>query len=337
MSKLINLTAKISDTGAYRGGILPQIKYSPISRRSVYSISTIMFSVHCATHIDLPWLVDWEHVKSEIGKNSGMGKNYSMILKDNIVIDDFIKKIYLEEEEEIEDYYLSPRTEGFEAIILNFNDKRIKLEKSLSKIGYQDDYPYYPYISIDEKNNPFLAQEIFDDLLISKEDLEKSIKYIKKKEGVFDLENKIIIFNTGWSENYYPLRNDISNPIFEGWHYYLTHPYLDLEATRFLMDEKILGVASDTPSLENPLLYVDFASFNFQPYLQQIGKRKQFVSIFGPLHLLMLSNQKFIIENLWNLEEIMTGDEKYKIGKIHIHPIPLGTEDATIINAFFDL
>ncbi|MCD4705264.1 cyclase family protein, partial [bacterium] len=242
MSDLISLTAKISDTAALRGGILPSVKYSPINRRSVYSISTIQFSIHGVTHMDLPWLVNWEQIKKEIDKNNNIGKNYSKFLGGKSVVDDVIKKNFFDEKR-TENNYLIPRKEGFDAIILNLTGKMEKIRKLLHSSESSRDYSRNPYVNIDKQKNPFIAKELFDELSITKKELVDLLEEAKTGKWK-SLKDKIIIFNTGWSEKHYPLRSDINNPIFEGWHLYLTHPYLDFDATKFLIDEKVLGVAS---------------------------------------------------------------------------------------------
>lgn len=335
--KIIDLTSDVSKSCAFRGGALPTIQLNEISR-TFNRASTISFSVHCTTHIDLPWSFDWEKlstfyksIKSQCN-NSGMdshqNKRFSDIISffDDMGLND--KSIALKTKNmSLNRGKIKEKYSGWiekKCIVLDFSDK----------IGVIEDFLdlSFPSLYLRDDIDKLEAHFLFDQLKITKKDIEKKLISIKEtfgdkypKDG---LKDKIIVIKTLWSERFLPYKMDINNPIFEGWHAFLTYPYLARDAIIYLIDEEVAGVASDTISLENPLLYIDFLSDNYKKYLQQLEEIEIGIS---PLHLSFLSNQKLIIENLWYLNKIPS-----PIGTLYVFPYQLGTLDGTIANVFFE-
>lgn len=337
METLVNLTSDISKSCAFRGGSLPKLNEVQVPM-SYSKVSSITFSIHNATHIDLPWLIDWELIKNFISEienkpySSDMNqyqvrrieeikKYFNEIKIDKDYVESVIKEL-IHKKFEIEKQYFKWIEK--DCVILDFSDKIKIIEKFLNKKGPT------PTSYLNDNLSELEIMSLFNQLSITEKDIIAKIEQIKKntKKNFFahDLSDKIIIFKTLWTERFLPYKMDINNPLFEGWHVFLTYPYLTKNSVQYLIQANVAGIGSDTVSLENPFLYIDSLSDNYKEYLLKLENTN--IEIF-PLHLLFLSRKKIIIENLWHLKKVNSS-----IGKIYIFPYNLGTTDGTIANVF---
>ena len=337
MTKRINLTADISKSCAFRGGTLPSILSNELS--SMYStVSTVVFSIHNGTHIDLPWLIDWTKFKQLLIDVDDKISSNTLDCDQNEVLQNFlstyseldisINRLELYEDElRKKQYYLEKKYHDWmvkKCLILDFSDKIKTIEPYLVNAPI-------PSLYLKDDIGSTELYILFDKLKITKEDIIEKINIINEQSRrdyiEENIDDKIIIFKTLWTERFLPFNTNINNQIFEGWHAFLTYPYLTYDAIKYLIDEKVAGVASDTVSLENPLCNIDVLSDNYKKYLLNLHESN---STIAPFHITFLINKKIIIENLWYLI-----DTQSSTGTLTIIPYPLGTRDGTIVNVIF--
>jgi len=323
--KLYDLTIPINKCGAFRGGRLPFIQKYDIPYRP-HTASSIFFSIHTTTHLDLPWGLDWRFVERKKiedqistieNSNQTDGKNIRFIYN---ILKNVNKLIEMGEKykHELIGDFSKPTVK--ECIVLDFTDLSNKFEAFLEDF---DDFTIDPkYL----KTN--LAPEEFETLhkLLSISE-EKILEKVSKE----DILNKIVLFKTGW-DYYYPFYSQLGQSMWEAWYSYLTYPFLDLSGVQCLYDNGAIGVASDTPCLEDPLYYLEPVSQFVQKYIREVYKKGLFenLPVFRPLHVSFLSNSKYVIENLTNTESI-----KSEKGYLWIDPMTFGSDDGIPLKVYF--
>lgn len=323
-TKCIDLTLAIDDIAATRGGMIPLSGTQKVSAEK-YQLhtSTVTLSIHSATHIDLPWQIEWSSVKQDkheiVGQFPVLFHNVDQLEKRADEIVDSKKK-------EIQDWYLVPRS--LEAVIFDFTDRLERIEPFLirDKSG-----TVHPFLRSDLSTNE--VQDLFSRLRITGDELEPRLAKARMKHP----EETIVVIKTGWMEEFKPagrLRN-LSNPAFEGWHAFLTYPYLELDAIALLNDKGVLGVGSDTVSLENLLYAVDTMSPHSLPSIIDLAKDTARTPC-GPLHLSFLSRRKYIIESMAPLTEVSTSKTGLVRGTLHIIPMDMGVDDGFIARIMFE-
>jgi kynurenine formamidase len=299
-NKYMDLTLPITQLCALRGSIQTQVMYYQIPNTTHFGES-ILFSIHNATHIDLPWSVKWEE-------------------SDRV-------PILGSEREEWENFYL--QLKQFDCIVL---ERHLAGELITSS-----------YIKSDIDSEIFI--DLYSKLKITKEEIIKILE-IENISDLFEKKSEdgiIVIFKTKWNEYYYAFGGPLCHPICEGWHAYLTHPFLSPETIDFLIEQGIAGVGCDTPSLENFMYYVNAESEDTLEYLRKAYysiKREDnsFKDVIKPLHYNFLKNRRYLIENLCNLAEIETKEGGYALGKLLLIPYPITTDrifSGTIVRALF--
>lgn len=305
----IDLTLPITQLCALRGSIQTQVVYYQIPN-TTHSGESILFSIHNATHIDLPWSVKW-------GDGDGV-------------------PILGIEREEWENFYL--KMKQFDCIVLDISYKKNLLERHLAGELITSSY-------LKSNMDPEIFIDLYSKLKITKEEIIK----ILETENISDLFEKksedgiIVIFKTKWNEYYYAFGGPLCHPICEGWHAYLTYPFLSQETIDFLIEQGIAGVGCDTPSLENFMYYVNAESEDTLEYLRKAyysikSEDNSFKDVIKPLHYNFLKNRRYLIENLCNLTEIETKTGGYALGKLLLIPYPITTDrifSGTIVRALF--
>lgn len=71
-----------------------------------------------------------------------------------------------------------------------------------------------------------------------------------------EFRNRFVLLRTDWWSNFAGRAQRLNHPIFELRHAYLVHPYLTKPAAELLASWGVAGIGTDSPSLENPLTYV---------------------------------------------------------------------------------
>lgn len=320
------------------------------------SLSTVTFSVHSITHIDLPWGIQWlslERYLNELIYESTSETDLLPSQKERVnkTLHFFKKLVDADINEEIprkinelgnklSNEKPKLRSELFskwleyDAIVLDFSNKKDVVNKYLKRDSPTRGFiPYMKDMTVDE------AESLFNELKITLKEIKDKLKDIfsvDEKDLLTEINNKVIIIKTGWTDSFLPGEINLSNPIFEGWHVYLTYPYLGLDAIEYLLgmsesnivNYSVAGVCSDTICLESPVYYVDFRSNTFKEYMGKLLWNR--LSVF-PFHIGFLSQNKLVIENLMNTRTLENG-----LGKVYVFPIDLGANDAAIAKVFFE-
>lgn len=146
--------------------------------------------------------------------------------------------------------YHSPQI--FRAFILNFSYKVKILQKYLTRTREGVFEEIWPYIDIEYIENENILWKILKNLEITKNEVEKLIKGHKS-----ELENSFLIFRTDWFSNFAKIKSNLNDAMMEMYHAYLFHPYLGKDVIDFLLENKIVGIGTDSPDLENPISFID--------------------------------------------------------------------------------
>jgi kynurenine formamidase len=192
----------------------------------------------------------------------------------------------------------------------------IDLRRKLDIILDRREIPYDPAIdtdTLDISEDAFI--QLHKDLEIASEDLAPLSGAIK---------GKIVLFRTGWEQ--FQTGDSYNHPRWEAWSLYLTYPYLGESGTKFILNEGVEGVGSDTADLEDPLFYV-LKNKSRQPYLTLRTFKETQLSEYRPLHTNLLSEGKWLLEGLSNLKSIPCETNKTCFGYLLICPFPVGSEE----------
>ncbi|MCP8308882.1 MAG: cyclase family protein [archaeon] len=314
----IDLTLNVSVACAIRGQVLPMVHRIQEMRATTSIQDWISFSFGSTTHMDLPWSMDWDTVSKLVADNP------ELFPEDMVKNKDYFRNVKSKTMRARSDKkYFKP----FESpcSVFNCTDK-------IDIIGKYLESPS-PYSHFSFNLSPKIDEYEFENLLHEIEITKPWIQNIERQNGI-DLSEKFIIFRTGWSNKFYCARTDLSNPIFEGWHAYLIHPYLSDDAILYLVSKNVKGVGVDSPGLENPLSYVNSFSDRYQPYLRRlVATRKR----LAPLHFIFLAQERLLIENLVNLD-VEELDSRLPInGTIRIFPYEMGSECVCPVKIYFEM
>jgi len=230
------------------------ISYEHPEQTAINPISTITAPVHNLTHIDLPWLVSerrfpFRDVMPDISDDYKLHWN-------NIInnYDDFHQIIKGDGRSSIpmiDDYIKSIDTNFMcECVIINLDRKRNKFIKYL-----KDNNLVYEHYS-SNNNFKYLNKNVEQRHLVEmlRDYLHISSKSILSIDDKYKLENKFVLFQTGWDE-FIPEYEDWDHPVWMCWHLFLMYPYLDFFSATELIRSKCIGVGTDTISIECPLYY----------------------------------------------------------------------------------
>jgi len=334
---MINLTKPFQGS-IQRRGIEKVNIYKNLSKDGYLNLSNIYINLHSSTHIDLPWSFNYDVYETELNKkNIKLPIDFPPTFKN-----DYVNAVKLKKK------LLKPKI-NVPCIIIDVSYKQKIIEDALFKIPaekYRDsDYTgsYYQQFL-----NPLMEyedfQKILHDICITKEELKSVLEGIKKPENTF------LIFKTGW-DIFAPDIRDLNHPMWECWHAFLIHPYLDENSIKYITDNNYLGIGCDTFSLECPLYYVD--EHNALPYAQIAKKRLMeyglkfnnitLPNFYKPMHLYMFSKGGLIIENLdipksdKDLIKFLKEDKNkisFETNTVTIFPFDLGdvVNDAALVN-----
>jgi len=320
-NELFDITASINYSAAKRG----ENGFSSYSlnhyTEEIPQRTMITFSPQSITHIDLPW-----HVKVAYDYDDII-PSYPSKLANEYIDDKFLK------------------TPGnlckMECIIIdvteiksNFTKRLMKLDKNISGISVPKNFIFIGNdkklaeedgIAIRNKGTDYLFDP-FGDVEVIKEalDLLKIDDNILLKTGLKrdDFNDKFVLFKTGWigSKGFVPEIKNIRNPIWEGLHPYLLHPYLDKSAIDFLGIKNLKGIGYDSIEMENPISYfvngVTLPSiYNLRSEMIRNERYKPF-----EIHKEFLGNSKILLENIDLTQIDITG--LYQSGILYILPLP---------------
>jgi kynurenine formamidase len=205
----------------------PKIRVHPYSYAGATVYHTISIPPHSMTHINIPQ-------SATLGQ---FGEYFKPRIFKNVVIVDCTEK------QEILKKYLMTSEED-------------------PLFGEKSEYPMLDTAKL--KNGESTLLKILKDLEIDKQYIEEKIKETGKEMDDFDF----IILRTDWFKFRFNT-NTLSNMHFEMFHAFLLHPYLTSNTIKqILMDyENIIGIASDTSTLDNPISYVNPA--NAMPIIEK--------------------------------------------------------------------
>ena len=299
--------------------------------------SAIRVSPQAVTHLDLPWhfqdkflkkfndedfeippffepeAVDYID-KKYINTKGGLCKNPCVIINLSSVYKDFLKKL------------ISNDTNGMPENYIYIGEQQ-KKTKDMDVTRFEDtEYLFDPFTE-----NENLIEEICQTLAI---DLNIFHSLLTNNDNI---ENTIIIFKTCWNglRGFTPKIRNLNNPIWEGLHPYLLHPFLKKDLIDFLIEKNVLGIGCDCPELENPLLY--FVKNKTLEHLLKARERyyeKYYEAPFY-LHGNFLSRNKYLIENL-DLSVFYSNKEPCIRGELYIFPLPsYAISDAMVCKVFF--
>lgn len=138
------------------------------------------------------------------------------------------------------------------------------------------------------------------------------------------ISGKILLFRTGWET--FQTGSSYVHPRWEAWALCLTYPYLGKEGIDFLLRHNVEGIGSDTHSLEDPIFYV-FRSKSRQSHLTRNILREVSRSRYNPVHTRFLSEGKWVLEGLANMNKIPCEPNQVSYGDLLICPFLIGSEE----------
>jgi len=305
--KVTNLSLPINGLSAFRGSRKTEFFPYPVNGVAEEGYG-VTFCPHNATHLDLPWCIDW---------NSNITKS---CLREDLRLE---RRIPLDPEQRRKWILEHVRPKILNSVILNFTD----LVDNVSSYIETDKW------GVNKKHvrsdlNPTDLKELLDILHIKAEDIKAKIDSINTK-------NKLLIIHTGWFKGFYEYNQNYSDPLNDGFRLYLAHPYLSTnEMLTLIKDCAIEGIASDTLGLDAFVYHLPSREA-CMPYLKPIfeNSRSSFPQAM-PVHVSMLSQGKLLIENVTNLEKIQKKDERVTEIPLYVFPVQMASIDACLLQIF---
>jgi kynurenine formamidase len=162
-------------------------------------------------------------------------------------------------------------------------------------------------------------------LLITSDDIQTALDAGRAQNSI-SLEGRLVVLHSGWYDRFADVSRGANGEMLSpqrfghkldhpGWvacHPYLTHPYLDFETARWLVDEQgVQGVAVDWPTPECFLYYIDAiplgrAYIDAQAkFLREHARPDAFVE---PVHAKLLNSRRLLAESLRIREGIVNAN-----------------------------
>lgn len=257
-------------------------------------LTSVFFSVHSGTHLDLPYCIDWKEVRDD-------GDYQKLYGGDTLPLEP-------DKRREILKPFL--RVAAKPCLILNLEQKKKIVE------GMKDDRSD-PSLRVEVLRND-LDQRVFTDVYKRLEITEEEIGDIIEKNSL-DLKDHIVVFRTDWNE--YATFVNLSEDIWNCWHLYLTHPYIRESTVKFLLEKQIAGLGTDTPDFDEPLSYF-VKKATHQPYIDEELIRN--LPSYRPVHTLAHKSRLYMIEGMINLNKIDLTNNEFAKGTLLICPFLLG-------------
>ncbi len=310
------------------------IAYGPLSETKVFSHKTgvpyrrettaFISNIHALTHMDLPWALsesEWSYVTDKVSKETGIkippspGTPGGESLLKKYSSARFLKCIIVDISSKRKDLF-------------NYTHESKPLDivtghaKETFSLGYEGEIFQSEVIQFKTRKE---FKELIEGLCITKEELQKSIEPLRKQ--IKDFSETIICFRTYWNVFFRPQYPDIRHPLWNCYHPYLLHPYLDEFGVDYLLKElNIAGVAADIPGLDCPLYDVlEVWSFPLigevkKEILQGDSRIKLSDARFRAVQFSVLALGKYYIKNLNYKNPIASGDDFnsfFHSGEIH--------------------
>jgi kynurenine formamidase len=323
---IIDLTLPLGDAIRYRRSLPTTVLMSRRTQDRTQILSEIVFSPHALTHIDLPWALAWG--------------NYPNKPKSN--------------DQTLVEKYRIPRVQ--DAVIVDISSFAELIYDHMRDIQHYD-FPRIP--TSDFWRNP--VDNSLSPLVKVLRGLRVTANYLKTKLQQIPLENRIVLFRTGW-RRFAPPDHDISHPQWLLWHPHTLTPYLDAEAAQYLLKRGVTCIGSDTHSLDTPLRQqydpAGTAEIPIQfSFAKEIFNKKLYGDLdpwpdfrkcplkYRPVHTLFLSRNFPVLEHLriplsvfkyWSAVRPDVEQQDIIQGRIGIFPIPNADErEALLISVLF--
>jgi kynurenine formamidase len=254
--------------------------------------ASVFFSLHIATHADLPFALYWDAIEflGEVLPEKMKEKMRTLTKKR----DKMMKKYYMP--------HVYPCT------VLDLTSK-FKLVNAIIEASQQD---------VVKKETLDIGEEAYRHLHKMLEISEKNLSPLSGK-----VEGNIVLFRTNWEAF---RMADLYSPNWEAWSAYLTHPYLGKEGTAFLLDQKVEGVGSDAPNIEDPLYYISHVGSYQASLIRKLAKEVDLLP-YRPVHTLFLLENKWLLEGVANTRNIPCETDGSCQGELLVCPFPIGSEE----------
>lgn len=148
-------------------------------------------------------------------------------------------------------------------------------------------------------------KQVLRDLWIRKDELQQRLC---SSGDPVSLRHRWLVLHTGWPELFRPRAwPDISNRGYECWHTWNLHPYIDLECARWLVEQDIYGLATDTAMIDCPAYLLQMVPGIFGDVLaaqELIGRSGagEFpgpeLPAYQPAHAALLLSQRPMLESI---------------------------------------
>lgn len=274
----IDMTGFITSGLAARNTLAPSITSKP-AVHGMRVFSSVNAHIHSTTHIEFPWTFRMRNIKND--EWPGGERPFPTFRSSKA------QEILLE--------YHRPKV--LSTILLDFSDKRRLLADVLDQFGVGTREAATRMLG--SSMPAAVLRSLLQDLKIGFDEI---LGLIGDRQR---LKETFLVFFTGW-EKWRPQFRDVSHPVFESWHPFLLHPYLDATGIEKLSEAGVAGVGIDTYGIECPLYYAD-------PHLsmpavtecveemertRRLGNRVS-LPLVPPVHFHVLKRRRLIVESLY--------------------------------------